>query len=49
MLHTFLDLLTFDGTGKMKLAMLTFLYYREFVKNSIGLLSGFGLPPRTIG
>ena len=34
-LYILLDLLIFNGTAKTKLAMLAFLYYGEFVKNSI--------------
>ena len=35
-LYILLDLLIFNGTAKTKLAMLAFLYYGEFVKNSYG-------------
>ena len=35
MLHTLLYSLNFNGTGKMKLAMLAFLYCGDFVKNAI--------------
>ena len=34
-LHILLDLFIFNGTAKMKLAMLEFLFCGEFVKNSI--------------
>ena len=33
-LYMLLDLLIFNGTAKTKLAMMSFLYYGEFVKNS---------------
>ena len=34
-LHTLMNQLVFNDRAKTKLAMLAFLYYHEFVKNSI--------------